>query len=81
MAEPPPAASHVKEPALAASGDAAAGAGPASAAIRVILADDSVLFREGLARVLADNGFIVAGQRAMRAACTRRWSGKHPTSW
>jgi DNA-binding NarL/FixJ family response regulator len=38
-------------------------AGPASAAaIRVVLADDSVLFREGLARVLADNGFAVAGQ-------------------
>jgi DNA-binding NarL/FixJ family response regulator len=45
-------------------GDAAAAtAGPASAAaIRVVLADDSVLFREGLARVLAENGFVVAGQ-------------------
>ena len=29
-----------------------------------MLADDSVLFREGLARVLADNGFTVAGQAA-----------------
>jgi DNA-binding NarL/FixJ family response regulator len=36
-------------------------AGPA-VAIRVVLADDSVLFREGLARVLAENGFVVAGQ-------------------
>lgn len=27
-----------------------------------MLADDSVLFREGLARVLADSGFVVAGQ-------------------
>ena len=45
-------------------GDAAAAtAGPVSAAaIRVVLADDSVLFREGLARVLAENGFMVAGQ-------------------
>jgi DNA-binding NarL/FixJ family response regulator len=44
-------------------GDAAAGGGPASAAaIRVVLADDSVLFREGLARVLADNGFAIAAQ-------------------
>jgi CheY-like chemotaxis protein len=33
-------------------------------AIRVVLADDSVLFREGLARVLADNGFAVVGQAA-----------------
>jgi len=41
----------------------AATAGPApAAAIRVVLADDSVLFREGLARVLAENGFMVAGQ-------------------
>jgi DNA-binding NarL/FixJ family response regulator len=46
------------------SGDAAtATSGPASTpAIRVVLADDSVLFREGLARVLADNGFVVAQQ-------------------
>jgi DNA-binding NarL/FixJ family response regulator/class 3 adenylate cyclase len=33
-----------------------------SGAIRVVLADDSVLFREGLARLLVDHGFIVAGQ-------------------
>jgi serine/threonine-protein kinase len=64
MAEPPPGGGPVKEPAGPASSDAAAApAGPASApAIRVVLADDSVLFREGLARVLADNGFLVAGQ-------------------
>ena len=37
---------------------------PPSPAIRVVLADDSVLFREGLARVLADNGFLVVGQAA-----------------
>jgi DNA-binding NarL/FixJ family response regulator len=30
--------------------------------IRVVLADDSVLFREGIARVLAENGFAVTGQ-------------------
>jgi DNA-binding NarL/FixJ family response regulator len=30
--------------------------------VRVVLADDSVLFREGLARVLAENGFTVVGQ-------------------
>jgi DNA-binding NarL/FixJ family response regulator len=38
--------------------------GPAPPAIRVVLADDSVLFREGLARVLADNGFAVVGRAA-----------------
>ncbi len=27
-----------------------------------MLADDSVLFREGLARLLTENGFAVAGQ-------------------
>jgi DNA-binding NarL/FixJ family response regulator len=30
--------------------------------IRVVLADDSVLFREGLARLLADKGIAVTGQ-------------------
>ena len=30
--------------------------------MRVVIADDSVLFREGLARVLADGGFEVAAQ-------------------
>ncbi len=63
MADPPPGGGPVKETAgPVPSGAAAAAAGPASAAIRVVLADDSVLFREGLARVLADNGFVVAGQ-------------------
>jgi DNA-binding NarL/FixJ family response regulator/class 3 adenylate cyclase len=31
-------------------------------AIRTVLADDSALFREGLARLLADNDFLVVGQ-------------------
>ncbi|HEY5985112.1 MAG TPA: response regulator transcription factor [Streptosporangiaceae bacterium] len=30
--------------------------------MRVAIAEDSVLFREGIARVLADNGFLVVGQ-------------------
>jgi len=34
----------------------------AQPAVRVVLADDSVLFREGLARVLAENDFLVVGQ-------------------
>src|SRR6266545_2981736 len=65
MPEPPPSGGkHGKEPVVPEFGDAAAAtAGPVSAAaIRVVLADDSVLFREGLARVLAENGFMVAGQ-------------------
>ena len=33
-----------------------------SAPVRVVLADDSVLLREGLARLLEDSGFEVAGQ-------------------
>ena len=42
---------------------AAIGPPPATpAVIRVVQADDSVLFREGIARVLAENGFAVAGQ-------------------
>jgi DNA-binding NarL/FixJ family response regulator len=35
---------------------------PASQPVTVVLADDSVLFREGLARVLADHGFLIVGQ-------------------
>jgi len=63
MPEPPPGGAPVKEHVVPGFSDAAAAtAGPASAAIRVVLADDSVLFREGLARVLADNGFVVTGQ-------------------
>ena len=30
--------------------------------VRVVLAEDSVLFREGLARLLTDQGFLVTGQ-------------------
>jgi DNA-binding NarL/FixJ family response regulator/class 3 adenylate cyclase len=37
-------------------------AGTRADATRVVLADDSVLFREGIARVLADHGFTVVGQ-------------------
>jgi DNA-binding NarL/FixJ family response regulator len=59
--------------------DLAPGGGPQaggeSQAIRVVLADDSVLFREGVARLLTDNGFRVVGQAgdadALRAAVDR----------
>lgn len=44
------------------AGPAACSAVPAP--IRVVLADDSVLFREGVARVLTETGFVVAGQAA-----------------
>ena len=60
---PPPGRQDVKETASPELGGMAARADPTAAAgIRVVLADDSVLFREGLARVLADHGFVVAGQ-------------------
>jgi DNA-binding NarL/FixJ family response regulator len=36
--------------------------------VRVVLAEDSVLFREGLARVLSDAGFEVVGQAGDAAA-------------
>ena len=43
--------------------------------MRVVIADDAVLFREGLARVLADGGFDVVGQAGdadeLRAAVRR----------
>lgn len=54
--------------------------GPAvgTPAIRVVLADDSVLFREGLARLLADNGFVVAGQAAGAAELHAVVQQEHP---
>ena len=63
MPEPPPHGRGTPGPAIPEPDDTAAGAGRAPAApVRVVLADDSVLFREGLARLLADNGFVVAAQ-------------------
>jgi DNA-binding NarL/FixJ family response regulator len=62
MAEPPPSGGKkVEEPAVP-EGTAAATSSVTPAVIRVVLADDSVLFREGIARVLAENGFAVTGQ-------------------
>jgi len=54
MAEPPPGGRSAQEMAVPALAE--------PAAIRVVLADDSVLFREGLARVLVENGFAVVAQ-------------------
>lgn len=42
--------------------DSAAAGGHSFRGIRVVLADDSVLFREGLARLMAEYGFELAGQ-------------------
>ena len=42
--------------------------GPVARPLRVILADDSVLFRSGLAHLLADEGFEVAGEAADAAS-------------
>ena len=39
--------------------------------VRVVIADDSVLFLEGLARVLADGGFDVAAQAGVRRRASR----------
>jgi DNA-binding NarL/FixJ family response regulator/class 3 adenylate cyclase len=40
----------------------AANGSPKGAAMRVVIADDSVLLREGIAKLLEDSGFDVAGQ-------------------
>jgi DNA-binding NarL/FixJ family response regulator len=54
--------------------------GPAARepAIRVVLADDSVLFREGLARLLADHSFLVAGQAPDAAELHAVVAREHP---
>jgi DNA-binding NarL/FixJ family response regulator len=46
--------------------------------MRLIIADDSLLFREGLARVLADLGFEVVAQTDNADDLVRRIGGLHP---
>src|SRR5581483_7960064 len=46
--------------------------------MQLIVADDSVLFREGLVRVLTDQGFEVVGQTDNAEDLVRRVGGLHP---
>jgi DNA-binding NarL/FixJ family response regulator len=46
--------------------------------MRVIVADDSLLFREGLVRLLAEQGFDVVGQTDNADDLVRRVGGLHP---
>ena len=46
--------------------------------IRVVLADDSVLLREGLAHLLEDSGFEVAGQSGDAEDLLRKIGAHHP---
>ena len=46
--------------------------------MRVVIADDSVLLREGLARVLAENGFEVVAQAGDAAALERAVRNEKP---
>src|SRR5919199_6971664 len=46
--------------------------------IRVVIADDSVLLREGLARLLEDVGFEVAGQAGNAEDLLRKVRAHHP---
>jgi serine/threonine-protein kinase len=46
--------------------------------IRVVLADDSVLFREGVARLLTDNGIHVVGQAGMPTELLEQVAAERP---
>jgi DNA-binding NarL/FixJ family response regulator len=46
--------------------------------VRLIVADDSMLFREGLARLLSEVGFEVVGQTASAEDLVRRVGGLQP---
>jgi DNA-binding NarL/FixJ family response regulator len=46
--------------------------------VRLIVADDSMLFREGLARLLGEAGFEVVGQTASAEDLVRRVGGLQP---
>ena len=48
--------------------------------MRVVLADDALLLREGVARLLAEAGFEVVGQSATPTSCSRRRRARRPTS-
>jgi DNA-binding NarL/FixJ family response regulator len=46
--------------------------------MRLVVADDSLLFREGLVRVLEEHGFDVVGQAENAEDLVRRVGGLHP---
>lgn len=49
-----------------------------SETLRLVIADDSVLLREGIARVLAERGFEVAGQAGDAEELLRKVAGHKP---
>src|ERR687897_1556747 len=49
-----------------------------SALLRVVIADDSVLLREGLSRLLEESGFEVAGQAGDAEDLLRKVGAHHP---
>src|ERR1044072_6413082 len=49
-----------------------------TAALRVVIADDSVLLREGLSRLLEESGFEVAGQAGDAEDLLRKVGAHHP---
>jgi DNA-binding NarL/FixJ family response regulator len=51
---------------------------PASDRVRVVIADDSVLLREGIARLLEESGFEVAGQAGDGADLLRKVGAHKP---
>ncbi len=56
----------------------AAGADSAADAVSVVVAEDSVLFREGLVRVLADEGFVVVAAVGDADALLAAWRELRP---
>ena len=54
--------------------------GSSARPMRVVLADDSVLLREGIARLLEDAGFEVVGQAGTARSCCSRCAPTRPTS-
>ena len=55
-------------------------AGAGGDPVRVAIAEDSVLLREGLARLLGDAGFDVVGQCPTPTTCCSRCAASHRTS-
>jgi hypothetical protein len=54
--------------------------GPGVTGLRVVLGEDDVLLREGLASLLQRSGFEVAGRPATARSCSR-WPARRGLTW
>ena len=71
---------HAREHPQSARAPASSASGPVTTRLRVILAEDDVLLREGVASLLTRSGFDVLEQ-AGDATTLLNWSGSERPTW